>query len=148
MMQTMSHSETDQLPQLHHILMQAQEHLDNPTIGLPLDFSFTWDGIVFQAHLGKPHFGQCTLNLRAQLGVLPFSAQDPDARKTAIAETERSKFRTHDHILLDKTGHISLESATIFDAPTDFDSILETMTIILISLDSKISSLRGRLPQT
>jgi hypothetical protein len=132
-----------QLPALYQILEQAQKEIDNPTLQFPLIFSFIWDGIEFECSINKPRHGQSRLSLKARLGYLPFSAENPDGRRHMIAILEQSKLRDHDQITKDAQGLISFSSLTDIDEPTDLHDIIKALTIILFSIETTFSRLHG-----
>ncbi len=91
-------------------------------------FRFAHDGIAYD--------GRCegeTLVVSADLGALPFSAEDRSARKRWQQVIAGENPREPDRHRIDRDAHIRFETRTRVAAPLDRRGLIEALTVILLA---------------
>lgn len=91
-------------------------------------FRFAHDGIAYD--------GRCegeTLVVSADLGALPYSAEDRAARKRWQQVIASENPRASDRHRIDRAAHIRFETRTRVDAPLDRRGLIEALTVILLA---------------
>lgn len=91
-------------------------------------FRFAFNGIAYD--------GRCegeTLVVSADLGALPYSAEDRAARKRWQQMIAAENPREPDRHRIDRAAHIRFETRTRVDAPLDRRGLIEALTVILLA---------------
>ncbi|MCF4164180.1 hypothetical protein L2U69_00795 [Zavarzinia compransoris] len=92
-------------------------------------FRFRVDGTAFDGRLDGD-----VLTLGADLGGLPFSAEDAAGRKRWLSRIAGSDAREPDHHRLDENAHVRLESRTRVEGPMDASRLIEVLTVLALSV--------------
>lgn len=91
-------------------------------------FGFRLAGVRYDGHLENG-----VLEIGADLGPLPFSAEDPDGRRRWVAALAASDGTTADGHALAPDAHIRFESRTRLGGAVDRQRLIEALTVILLS---------------
>jgi hypothetical protein len=80
------------------------------------------------------------LRLSADLGGLPYSAEDREARRRWQDLLDTADPAAPDHHVLAPDRHIHFDSATKVDGPLAGPRLIEVLTVILLTLRSRLGA--------
>ena len=99
---------------------------------LPLDLTFCFEGHDFKAHFEATDDGEgAVLLLEADLGRLPFTAEDPAGRARLLAQVAAAGDETPGRFLVHR-GRLKLLSRTRLPLPTDGLALISALAICLL----------------
>ncbi len=101
----------------------------------PSTFRFALGGFHFEGRT-EPH----ALDLSADLGPLPFSAEDREGRARWRAVLDAADPRAADRHVLGRDGHIHFESGTALDAPLDRTALFQILTVVMLGLRNRVTT--------
>ncbi|MCW0183391.1 hypothetical protein [Zavarzinia sp.] len=101
-------------------------------------FGFHLAGTRYDGHLENG-----VLEIGADLGPLPFSAEDPDGRRRWVAALAAADDKAADGHVLAPDAHIHFESRTSLSGKIDRQRLIEALTVILLSTQGQM---RGTPP--
>ncbi len=113
----------DDSPDLDRLLDRAWTELARLEPGLPARFTFMWRGIDFTTRV-EPTSESVRLTVEADLGAVPFSAEDRAARAKllALARAQDPGAKSRYHISRDQRLRFSIE--TVMAAPAGAAAIV------------------------
>lgn len=91
-------------------------------------FGFRVAGVRYDGHLENG-----VLEIGADLGPLPFSAEDADGRRRWAKALSAADSKTADSHALTPDARIRFESRTALAGPVDRRRLIEALTVILLS---------------
>lgn len=99
---------------------------------LPLFFQFSWQGVEFNAEVARTADGQDTIiSIYADIGTLPFSAENTLVRSMLIERIRASQFNLGREIALTSTSTVRIEMKTQM---TRYARPLDAVQAVCISL--------------
>ncbi|MFA5121675.1 hypothetical protein [Zavarzinia sp.] len=98
-------------------------------------FRFALGGFRFEGRM-EPH----ALDLSADLGPLPFSAEDREGRARWRTVLDAADPRAADRHVLGGDGHVHFESGTALDAPLDRTALFQALTIVMLGLRNRVTT--------
>lgn len=104
-------------------------------------FRFRVDGTAFDGRLDGD-----VLTLGADLGGLPFSAENAPARARWLSRIAAGDAGTSDHHSLDATSHVRLESRTRIDGPMNKTRLIEVLTVLALSVGRGVEAKPAAAP--
>lgn len=104
------------------------------------NFRFELAGVRFSGRLDAAEGPRTMLRLSADLGGLPYSAEDKGARKRWRAALESADASAADHHALAADQHIHFESATMLAAPPTGPQLIEMLTVVLLTLRNRLGA--------
>ncbi len=110
----------------------------------PIEFGFSWRGIDFHGRIEAPQ-GRLRLALASEIASLPFSVEDPEARKSAIAVVEAAS-RDDNGIRVVHGHKVVLESRMdIADRRIDtIKGLVSLLTVLVLRTAPYLDFLSGR----
>gem|GEM_PF-5431727 len=110
----------------------------------PLAFDFSWRGIDFHGRIEAPR-GRLRLALASEIASLPFSVENPEARKSAIAVVEAAS-RDDGGIRVVHGHRVVLESRMeIADRRVDtINGLVSLLTVLVLRTAPYLDFLAGR----
>ncbi|MDA5193261.1 hypothetical protein [Govanella unica] len=135
---------------IEQILTKLQRGPDCPTLSheltLPAHFSFNWAGLAFKGIIDHgTGADEHLLDLTATLGRLPYSAEDPEARATILAELSAT-YKLKDGVYeLTRDGRARFHAVTGFKGPLTPEALLHTIAISLLQLKPLLKAYDGLL---
>lgn len=132
-------------PALDRVVSRLHGHLGKHALKLPLRFCFDWRGIPFQAELVRHGSGLCLLTLSSNLGCLPYSTENADARQSVIDTVRSMRISGKDSFTIDSYNHVNYKGCTSFKSPQNMTELLTPVAIALMALEKPLQKLRELL---
>lgn len=116
---------------------------------LPLVFQFTWHGIAFTAKLYWTQEGHNSiLELRANIGTLPFTAENVSVRNMLIERLRRSQFNLGREIVLTSGSAVEVEMKTLLARQVHPREAIEVVSTCLLLAKEDLAEIRSILGPT
>jgi hypothetical protein len=137
---------------IDQLLSQMTAEVTGSGITYPVDFTFIWQNIPFTAQVTPvtDRDNYFTVTLMANLGYLPFSAEDAPRRENLLT-TFAQHFITGEYILL-PNSRIERTITTDFTGPVNARRLMDVITFTLLdqqaNLKSAYSSITGAVGNT
>ena len=113
---------------------------------LPLVFRFTWQNIIFDAEVaGANDGGEAVMTIFAQLGSLPFTAENTFIRKTMIDRFRISPFERGGNVHLTRQSTVELQLKTRLPRQAGPEDALHAATVCLIQVKDDLNAIRSTL---
>jgi len=126
---------------LQKIMDEVALQTTGQTITFPSRFTFTWHNIGFIGQiLPSKEPERFSINLVANLGYIPFSAED-NARRRKLLKTFTPLFITGDYSL-SVNSQIQMILLTDFTGPANAKRLMEAITYTLLDLLEDLRSIR------
>lgn len=137
---------TSSLLNLDSLLTDIAEQYTGGSIDLPSHFKFNWHNINFAGQIlpGKEE-NVLSINLVANLGFIPFSAEDKDRRRKLI-DTFTPLFMKGDYSL-SASSHIQMILLTDFAGPVNACRLMEAITLTLLDLQEDLKGIQKSIHQ-
>lgn len=130
---------------LGHLLDDVARQTTDDSIDFPSQFSFIWHNIQFAGQVLRSKKGddQFSINLVANLGYIPFSAEDCIRRKKLI-ETFTPLFMKGEY-RLSTNSQIQMILLTNFTGPVNARRLMEAITYTLLDLQADLKSIQASI---
>lgn len=113
-------------------------------IDIPSCFSFLWHNIKFSGQLSQAEKDDLfSVDLMADLGHIPFSAENNTHRQKLIADFT-PRFRTGDYSL-SKNSQIKKILQTDFSGPLNAKRLIEVITYVLLDQKDELKSVQAEI---
>ncbi len=135
-------------PPVQHNLKQLLDEIARKTtddnINFPSRFNFTWHNIYFAGQiLRAQEVGKFSINLAANLGHIPFSAEDKVRRKKLFA-TFTPLFLKGEY-MLSAQSQIQMILLTDFVGPMNAKRLVEAITYTLLDLREDLKTIQASI---
>lgn len=130
---------------LGKLLDDVAMQITNDAIDLPARFTFVWHNINFagQVLLTSESSNQFSINLVANLGHIPFSAEDKVHRKKLL-DAFTPLFIKGDY-RLSVNSQIQMVMLTNFTGPVNAKRVMEVITCTLLDLQADLKSVQASI---
>ncbi len=129
---------------LKQLLDEVARQTTGENIGLPSRFDFTWHNIFFSGQILNAHDdGKFSINLAANLGHIPFSAENKARRKKLLA-TFTPLFLKGDY-MLSAQSQIQMVMLTDFTGPVNAKRFVEAITFTLLDLREDLKTIQASI---
>ena len=140
MEQETTYSDEKPSQDIDQLLSKMTAEVTGSGIDFPVQFTFIWHNISFTAQV-TPVAGEAnhfTMTLVANLGYIPFSAEDATRRKKALAAMAQH-FTTGEYILL-PNSQIVRTLTTDFTGPVNARRLMDVITFVLLDQQAELKS--------
>ncbi len=129
---------------LKQLLDEVARKTTDDNINLPSRFDFTWHNIHFAGQiLRAQEAGKFSINLAANLGHIPFSAEDKVRRKKLFA-TFTPLFLKGEY-MLSAQSQIQMILMTDFTGPMNAKRLVEAITYTLLDLREDLKTIQASI---
>ncbi|NQV21720.1 MAG: hypothetical protein HQ511_09920 [Rhodospirillales bacterium] len=144
------------------ILEQSEAQLSAQEISVPANFTFSWQGIHFHGEINElgdlsmeadaqerktlDAENAFTLTIRADLGVLPYSAEDKARRRAVFDFARGSNPGASSHHRINAERHLEYEAKTNLSGPVIGRDIMTTAVAVLLQSAPYFERVRAALP--
>lgn len=126
-------------------LARARALLDRATPEPPRHLRLDWQDIRLDVTLTDAADGACVLRIAGCLGILPYTAENPAARRAALALLARLGGDPADRVRRDAHGAVWLDSRTLCPTPAGEADLTAAVVIVLLGLESRLLALCAEL---
>ncbi|WP_417624062.1 hypothetical protein [Paremcibacter congregatus] len=135
-----SATEKTNLLNLDDLLTEIAHNVTGNSIQLPAHFKFDWHGIHFAGQVLPSQNGQnSSLNLVANLGYIPFSAENKERRRTLI--TTFTPLFMKGEYSLSTSSQIQMILLTEFTGSVSARRLMEVITLTLLDLQEDLKDI-------
>ena len=106
---------------------------------------FIWEGISFDAKSNASPDGSAIIRLKARIGQIFYSVEDPIQRAAAVDCISKTNRGIDGRYNLHRSGEVSFESATTTDKHLLGADLMGAVTLILLEAESHLRTLRSHL---
>jgi len=129
---------------LNNLLDDIASHLTGKTISFPSHFTFTWRDILFAGQLlHHQEQDNYSISLVAELGYIPFSAEDR-IRRQSLLSSLTPHFRTGD-CSLSRHSQIQMVLQTRFNGPANAKRLIEVITYTLLDQQNTLETTMDKI---
>lgn len=126
---------------LEDALSRANEALFDIKPGQPRRLDFTWRGVSFALAIEGDSDHQSHLSLNADLGLLPYTAENAEARGALLEVLADREGLPGAALRVDAQGRLFLTSETIIDSGLCERRIIDILAVILLHMKAPLHTL-------